>query len=690
MSDSTAPAATAANPLAFIVYKLGEPDPKTGKHPKVPVHPVTLKPTDKLDRNIWLSHVDAKARAAALGEPFGIGVVIHEGSGLFFFDADSCVEHGSITKPEVVAIIDKFRRAGCYIELSVSGTGVHGIGTYSGPAPTHINRIKVDGLSLELYSGDGNFCALTETPIPGTTLGSMSANATLLLWEIAIRFPKDEAGAGSDELTNTPRWPGRILDLAQAVAARRKEYPALGVMLDGPGVDSDQDHAVCCEILKCTGGNGQAALDYLRNIGYKWSPAKVGREDYYQPRTIRHAFNELDVRPSVNVTGVFVGALPAGASLTPITSVPRIHAVPAIRSPSERFPIYTFDEMISRPRLQWLIKGAMPAEGVAAIYGPAGSGKSFLLLDMLGAVATGSHWFGRPVKKSPVLYIALEGAAGFQQRTAAYAKKFGTKPEMLFITAPLDICQPDDLAALVAAIRAKGWQGNGVIAVDTLNAAMPGRDENGPQDMGAAIAGLKVLQRAFGGLAIIVHHTGKNITAGLRGHSSLHGALDASIEVAREGLSPVRTWNMAKLKDGADGEGPTFTLESVYLGTDEDGDSVTSCVIARPAAGVESAAVTVKPQGRIGKNQRLALDILNKLLADPGAMSGLPATVPTGRPAVAWEVAKQAVGKDYQLEEKRKGPEARRVIQSLIESGWLTTDGEYLWRTIYAGPELGL
>jgi hypothetical protein len=38
--------------------------------------------------------------------------------------------------------------------------------------------------------------------------------------------------------------------------------------------------------------------------------------------------------------------------------------------------------------------GILPSEGLAAMYGPSGSGKSFLAFDLGVSITEGSDWFG--------------------------------------------------------------------------------------------------------------------------------------------------------------------------------------------------------------------------------------------------------------------------------------------------------
>ena len=68
-----------------------------------------------------------------------------------------------------------------------------------------------------------------------------------------------------------------------------------------------------------------------------------------------------------------------------------------------------------------------------------------------------------------------------------------------------------------------------VVFLDTLNRAAPTADENSSKDMGEILSAAKLLQSLINGLVVLVHHTGKDATKGLRGHSSLFAALDAAV-----------------------------------------------------------------------------------------------------------------------------------------------------------------
>ncbi len=244
--------------------------------------------------------------------------------------------------------------------------------------------------------------------------------------------------------------------------------------------------------------------------------------------------------------------------------------------PTSRFNLMDVSDIAKSKPIGWRIKGVIPDSGIAAIYGPSGSAKTFLALDMALSLSKGLRWFGMRTKACPVVYVCLEGESGLSNRVSAYLTRNDVAGEVYFLTQPVSLLNEKDAPELAKAIIESEAAG-GVVIIDTLNRAAPGMDENASGDMGKVIAMVKGLQCALGGLVLLVHHTGKDATKGMRGHSSLLAALDAAVEVTRNGDQ--RSWQVAKSKDGEDGTAHPFKLEVVQLGIDDDGDPVTSCVI---------------------------------------------------------------------------------------------------------------
>lgn len=342
--------------------------------------------------------------------------------------------------------------------------------------------------------------------------------------------------------------------------------------------------------------------------------------------------------------------------------------------PSRRYALLSATEIAQRKPLAWRIKRILPAEGVAAIYGSPGSGKSFLALDMLGAIAAGRDWFGFRTKASKAVYLGLEGEAGLAQRVRAYVEKHGRSDGLRFATGDWDVADASDRNALIHSIKSAGMAG-GVLVIDTLSRAAPGLDENSSEGMGAITAGLHAVQRALGGLVIAIHHGGKDQSRGLRGHSSLLGTLDVVIEVTRHGSSDQRTWKVAKSKDGGDCVEVPFSLSAVHLEDDEDGDEITSCVVSEEA----QTAAGSKPVVPSGKHQKAALKVIRDLI-DSGGQIHKPASQAASVKAIEYESALDAVAASIAVGvAKRKRERAALAICGLISGKFLERADGFIW-----------
>ena len=339
---------------------------------------------------------------------------------------------------------------------------------------------------------------------------------------------------------------------------------------------------------------------------------------------------------------------------------------------SSSYVLRSAGDVLSLKPLPMVIKVVLQQEGVAAIYGASGSGKSFLAINAAVAIASGLLWFGFRVRQTPVVYVAMEGEAGLRNRVEAITTTTGqTMPtDLHFIFGQsFDLTVESNVQALADAIAAKIPAGGAVIFIDTLNRAAPGADENASADMGRILNGTKTLQRLTGGMVVLVHHTGKDASRGLRGHSSLHAALDAAIEVTRDGDR--REWKLAKSKDGADGISRAFTLEIVTLGLDVDGDPITSCVV-KPDLTIS----TPKPKVPQGGNQKMVWDALRPLFAT--GQVGVTGAPPTAL-CIDLEAAVTAGAPKLSCDPSKRRDRARAAITGMVKSGFLGLHGGWLW-----------
>ena len=331
------------------------------------------------------------------------------------------------------------------------------------------------------------------------------------------------------------------------------------------------------------------------------------------------------------------------------------------QQPERRYRLRTAAEVAALPPVRWLVRGVLPAEGLAAMFGASGSGKTFLALDLAGAVAEGRPWFTYRVNAAPVVYLGLEGEAGLSQRVQAWERhNRRAAPEGLrfVVSQPFDMLQAEDVAELADACRAAGAS-DGLVVVDTLNRAALGVDENSSQDMGRIIEAAADMQRRIGGLVLLIHHAGKDQTKGMRGHSSLHAALDAAIEVRREG--DAREWRVAKAKDGRDAESIAFRLEVVTLGVEPDGAVITSCAVVEEAE--------AKADDAVGKafTETLNMRALLRLTHESAQAGDYISPSPQSPTTNAWAMLRDVPGFPAGLERR----EALALFRAMRERGYL-------------------
>jgi hypothetical protein len=327
-----------------------------------------------------------------------------------------------------------------------------------------------------------------------------------------------------------------------------------------------------------------------------------------------------------------------------------------------RFPTIPAHEFIHGKQPKWIIKGVLPYAELGVIFGESASGKSFLALDMLGAILQGIEWRGHRVPAAlSAVYIAAEGAYGAKNRIRAYAQHHGVDLATLglgVIAGAPNFMEVDDINDVMHSIRAFGPVG--VIVVDTYAQVTPGANENSGEDMGKALGHCKAVHRATGAIVILIHHAGKDSTKGARGWSGLRAAADFEMEITRDGHD--RCARLTKLKDGEDGAEMPFRLTVVGLGDDEDGEPITSCAVVHE----EPSEATKGPREPRSAMGRLIWREFHDLASFGDG------SVPV---SLLMEVVKNKMpapdsGRDTRAQHARRG------LLTLADDGWLTIENE--------------
>ena len=228
------------------------------------------------------------------------------------------------------------------------------------------------------------------------------------------------------------------------------------------------------------------------------------------------------------------------------------HDKPSNPAKPHRYRLVHFDDLRPGTKSPYLVDGVLPRTGIVAVWGPPKSVKSFWTFDLVMHIALGWPYRGRRVEQGPVVYLAFEGAEGFNSRAEAFRRTHDIRERPWFYLLASNAKLVRDHAALIESIDGQTERPPTVVVLDTLNRSIDG-SESKDADMGAYLAAAEVIVETFACVVIIVHHSGIDGTRP-RGHTSLPGAAAAQLAVRRDAAGLV-TVAVEFMKDGAEGCG---------------------------------------------------------------------------------------------------------------------------------------
>jgi hypothetical protein len=253
---------------------------------------------------------------------------------------------------------------------------------------------------------------------------------------------------------------------------------------------------------------------------------------------------------------------------------------------------YAGEIPLTPPRM--LIKKLLPAEGMGFLAGQPSAGKTFMAIDLGIALTTATPFFGHRIKEQVgVLYIAAEGAGGINKRVTAamLAKKIKEPIPFTWIKKIPDLQAEEGIKAFIAELHRydKDMQRRfgvrlGLIILDTVATCFSMQDENSSAEAIKICKTMERISRETDVFILAVHHYGKDARAGLRGTSAWRGASETILSLTANidpttGEAEQRNLSLARARDDAEGPIAPYKVEIVTLMTDEDGDTVTSCII---------------------------------------------------------------------------------------------------------------
>lgn len=244
------------------------------------------------------------------------------------------------------------------------------------------------------------------------------------------------------------------------------------------------------------------------------------------------------------------------------------------------------NDFMNQSEPSWLVDSVLMTGSIlAAVFGEPGSGKSTIVLEMLLAIAQGIKWHGHEVQQAAVAYLAAESVVGLRKRLKAYEQvhniQLNSLSETFFpIPSGLNLSDPQDVEKLIKYLKTLPTPHQlRVVAIDTLAQVTPGVNEN-TSDMGVPLGACKRIHAETGAIVLLITHSGKDQTRGIRGWSGILGALDTEIEVSWNRDSEVRSVAVRKQRDGECNH-PLFDcqLEQVVYGHDSKNRKLSSVVV---------------------------------------------------------------------------------------------------------------
>lgn len=653
LRDVEAPAAIRDLP-AWVIWRF-EDNPGGGKPRKVPYYANGGKrhgeqggPKDTAN----LVTFDAAKAAAARRGYDGVGFAALSQFGICALDFDNCITDGKIN-PQVEALLGE-----SYAEFSPSGQGIRVF--FKGDLGNG-KAIRNTDFGMECFSTRG-FVTYTGNTLDITELlGNTDVVAPLP--EVVYELHRERFTRKNTESleTGTSGEPAGLTvpQIEECLAALPSDLHYDDWVMVGMAIHCETQ-GDGFEIWEEWSGHSSKYTNREYNEE-RWRSFGKGNGSQVTGRSLVHLANEHGAKIRLNGPASmeeFEALVDDDSDFEQLEPL-------ATEDKPMRFQVLSADEFSNRPPPTWIIKHVLPQAELVVLYGASGAGKSFMALDMAGAIARGLPWRGKKVKQGRVVYIAAEGAGGFRNRMQAYAAQHQVNLADLdigVIHAAPNLILKEDALDVAKAIKASG--GADVVIVDTFAQTTPGANENAGEDMGKALAHCKGIHRATGAVVVLVHHAGKDPTKGARGWSGLRAAADAELEVVRGATG--RALRLTKSKDGEDELEWGFDLEVVQIGVDEDLEPITSCVVIEAAMPVIGAGAVRK----LGVVEKVVNDVIQEFAV--AQTEGIEVG-----PVLAEAVKRMDPPTDGKRDTRKM--RARKALESLCSGDdspyWLADDG---------------
>lgn len=353
---------------------------------------------------------------------------------------------------------------------------------------------------------------------------------------------------------------------------------------------------------------------------------------------------------------------------------------------NDAFQLYYASDISPILETNDFVEDVLREKEFSVIYGESNCGKTFFMLDLAMHVALGRPWRGKEVEQGGVIYAALEGGFGTNNRICAFKQYYSIESEipLAIIRSSVNFLDAEgDIEKLANSVKAaKEKIGNvKLIVIDTLARAISGGDENSSTDMGQMIIHADYLRSITSAHISFIHHSGKDKALGARGHSSLRAAVDTEIEISREDEKSPSQIKFVKQREMEMIDPLFFTLESKELGVDKRGRPVTSCAV------IPCEAVQINERKPLSPVQQFVFDALVLAIDNYGQHRNTVKDMPPIK-CVSYEEFNEALEEKgfkelMETESKTTKQQVKSATQTarlfLQKHNYISFNSKYLW-----------
>jgi hypothetical protein len=251
--------------------------------------------------------------------------------------------------------------------------------------------------------------------------------------------------------------------------------------------------------------------------------------------------------------------------------------------------IVTLEQLRRMPPARWLVDGIIRQRSLTFLYGRPDTFKTFLALDLCGAIMTKTSWLEAEMLGSgPVLYIPAEGSETLTERLRAWEIQHDRsvpKNRFCIATSIPDLSSEGYIELLCQALKSR--RSYVAVVIDTFGKSLGQADENSNSDVNQAMVAVSRL-KALGVAVIMIHHSGHSAER-LRGASAMPAAVDTIIKAQVVGDLMVKV-SCERQRRSRKFDPFYVQLKEVEVGTDDLGRPETSLAVVGRVSKMAGAA----------------------------------------------------------------------------------------------------